>query len=178
MAAAVTSLWPVTVSMGDVARGPVRRDLTADEAVRKGIAKGLDLQSVDRLAATVSVSSWLDGAEVKGRWNAALTQLCVITLEPLPIELSGEFVIRLVPPGSDAAPGVEEEIDLDPEADDPPDIMESDIIDVGHYVVEQLTLEIDPFPRKPGVEFVQPQSSEPESPFAVLRKLQEPGKDG
>lgn len=178
MAAAVTSLWPNPVGMGDVARGPVRRELEADEATRRRIARSLGLQSLDSLTASVGVSAWLDGAEVKGRWSAALTQTCVVTLDPLATELSGEFVIRLVPPDSDAAPGETEEIDLDPEADDPPDIMESDVIDVGHYVVEHLALEIDPFPRKPGVEFVQPDGSEPESPFAVLRKLQDPGKDG
>ena len=167
----MTSLWPVNIGMGDVGRGGVKRDLAADEDTRKRIARALDLISLDSLEATVSVSSWLDGAEVRGRWKASLNQTCVVTLDPLPAKLSGDFMLRLVPPGSDALPTTESEVVLDPEGEDPPDVMESDSIDIGHYVVEHLALEIDPFPRTPGAEFVAPEATEPESPFAVLRKL-------
>ena len=39
------------------------------------------------------------------------------------------------------------------------------------YVVEDLALAIDPFPRKPGVEFEAPDAPGEPSPFAVLAKL-------
>jgi hypothetical protein len=61
------------------------------------------------------------------------------------------------------------EIDLD--ADDPPDVLESENLDIGAYVVEQLALEIDPFPRKPGVEFEAPEGPAISSPFDALRAL-------
>ena len=48
---------------------------------------------------------------------------------------------------------------------------ESDAIDLAGYVVEHLALEIDPFPRKPGVEFVLPAQPPESSPFDVLRAL-------
>ena len=63
------------------------------------------------------------------------------------------------------------ELDLDPEADDPPDLLESDRIDLAAYVVEDLALAIDPFPRKPGVAFEAPDQPGELSPFAVLAKL-------
>lgn len=172
----MTSLWPVNIGMGDVGRGGVRRDLVADEATRKRIARGLDLLSLNSLEATIGVSPWLDGVEITGRWKASLTQACVVNLDPLSTDLAGEFLIRLVPPGSDALPSTDSEVVLDPEGEDPPDVMEGDRIDIGHYVVEHLALEIDPFPRTPGVEFVAPEATEPESPFAVLRRLKDDGE--
>ncbi len=63
------------------------------------------------------------------------------------------------------------ELDLDPDADDPPDVLEGDKIDLGAYVVEDLSLAIDPFPRKPGAAFEAPDTGAEISPFAVLAKL-------
>jgi uncharacterized metal-binding protein YceD (DUF177 family) len=175
---AMTSLWPVIVPLAEVGRGPVKRELKADEATRKRLAKALDVDSLERLEATVSLKAWLDGAEIVGRWSASLTQTCVVTLDPLPAELEGDFTLRVVPEGSDAAPREGTEITLDPQEPDPPDVLESDDIDIGHYVVEHLALEIDPFPRTPGAAFEPPDLGEPESPFAVLRRLKDPPAEG
>ena len=78
---------------------------------------------------------------------------------------------RLVPRGSTIS---SDEVDYDPEAPDPPDVLHGEAIDVAGYVVEHLALEIDPFARKPGVEFEYTPPDEEESPFAVLKKLQDP----
>jgi uncharacterized metal-binding protein YceD (DUF177 family) len=65
------------------------------------------------------------------------------------------------------------ELTLDLEAPDPPDLLEGEEIDVEAYVVEHLALAIDPFPRKPGVEFEYMDKDAAEvSPFAVLKNLQ------
>ena len=69
------------------------------------------------------------------------------------------------------------EIAVDPDAEDPPDLIDEDRFDLGAYVVEHLALEIDPFPRKPGVVFDAPAAEEPPSPFAVLRDFK-PKPDG
>jgi uncharacterized metal-binding protein YceD (DUF177 family) len=61
------------------------------------------------------------------------------------------------------------------DADDPPDVLEGDALDLGAYVVEHLTLEIDPFPRKPGAAFVPPEPEPEASPFAVLKGLKDRG---
>ena len=57
----------------------------------------------------------------------------------------------------------------------PPDVLESDEIDLAHYLVEQLVLDLDPFPRKPGVEFDYKPAVTEESPFAVLKRLKDDG---
>ena len=50
-------------------------------------------------------------------------------------------------------------------------VIEDGKIDLGQYAVEQLALSLDPFPRKPGAEFVQPEEPAEISPFAALKAL-------
>ncbi len=78
----------------------------------------------------------------------------------------------VLPQGSPHAPAESAgggEIEIDLEADDPPDLLESDVIDLSGYAVEHLSLDLDPFPRKPGAEFVTPADDADLSPFAVLK---------
>ena len=71
-----------------------------------------------------------------------------VTLEPFESDLTGELQIRAVPQGSQALQADEDhELELDPDADDPPDVLTGDQLDLGAYVVEDLSLAIDPFPR-------------------------------
>ena len=60
--------------------------------------------------------------------------------------------------------------------DESPDLVEDGQIDLGQYAVEQLALRLDPFPRKPGAEFVQPEEPGEVSPFAVLKSLKPSGE--
>ena len=169
----VSKAWPQTVGMAEVARGPVRRKLVADDAARARIAKVLGLNVLASLDADIAVSSWLDGVEIRGTWRATVGQTCGVSLEPFETELEGDLQIRAVPQGSQALAQADEdhEVELDPEADDPPDVLTSDQIDLGAYVVEDLSLAIDPFPRKPGADFEPPEATAEISPFAVLAKL-------
>ena len=163
--------WSVPVRLAEVQRGPHVHRLEADEPARARIARLLDLPSLSRLQGEVTVAPWLDGAELDGRWSADLQQLCGVTAEPFDVVCSGAFQLRAVPPDSRAAPSPEAELSLDADAEDPPDILKGDAIDLGAYLVEHLALELEPFPRAPGVEW-EPPAAEPEpSPFAVLARL-------
>lgn len=144
----------------------VKRTLEPDAAARARIAKALDLASLDAFTAEMDLSPSAGGWRLKGRVRAALAQTCGITLEPLPLDVDATFSMSLaeaVDPESD-----EIVITLD---DESPDLVENGQIDLGHYAVEQLALQLDPFPRKPGAEFVQPPEPEEISPFAVLKRL-------
>jgi hypothetical protein len=154
--------WSFKIALGTVGRDPVVYDLAADEAERARIARLLDLAELNALTARVTVAGWFDGV-----------QACGITLEPLPSNLSNHFMVRVVPAGSPHAPELLEEVAVDLQADDPPDVAETSEIDLAAYVVEHLALDIEPFPRKPGAEFVAPEISAEISPFAVLRRLQD-----
>lgn len=172
------SPWPVIVRLGEVARftetEPSQRHLVADEPVRRAIAKELGLVRLDRLEADLDLSGWFDGVRIDGRWRADITQTCGVSLDDFDTALSGEFTLRAVPEASRHALPPETELEIDIDADDPPDVLESDDIDLGAYVIEHLALEIDPFPRKPGAVFEPPEPEPEASPFAALLKLKKP----
>ena len=146
----------------------LQRRLVPDAEARKRIALALDLQGLEDFTAemdvtpTPSSSAWT----LKGRVTAHAVQTCGLTLEPLPVDVDRRFSIQLV----ESAPQDTDEIEvtLDEEDADP---IEDGKVDLGQYAVEQLALSLDPFPRKPGAEFVQPEEPGEISPFAALKAL-------
>jgi uncharacterized metal-binding protein YceD (DUF177 family) len=171
--------WPHSVSWRDVGAGARGIDLAADEAARTRVAKALDLEAVNRLEAHASLTPWLDGVRFEGRLSASVIRTCGVTLEPFEEVIDQPFALSFVPAGSPNAPapadGEDQEIDL--EADDPPEVVAGDSIDLGHALVEELSLALDPFPRAPGAVFEAPQEDGPISPFAALAALKATPKD-
>ncbi len=162
--------WSQKVRLAEVGRGLRAYTLVADLAARQHIAASLNLDRLDALEAEASLEPWLDGAVLEARWSAAIEQTCGVTLEPFGSHLEGSFQVRILPPQSPNAPeDLSGEVAIDPLAEDPPDTLDDGEIDIAAYVVEHLALEIDPFPRKPGVEFVQPEEPRIPSPFDALR---------
>lgn len=151
--------------------GGVKRTLEPDAAARARIARSLDLASLDAFVAEMQLVPSPGGWRLSGRVKASLAQTCGITLEPLPVEIDAPFTVNL-------AEAVDEESDeivitMD---DESPDLIEEGQVDLGQYAVEQLALRLDPFPRKPGAEFVQPPEPAEISPFAVLKQLRPTGE--
>ena len=150
----------------------VKRTLTPDAAARARIARALDLASLDAVEAEVNLIPTAAGWTLSGRVRAELAQTCGITLEPLPLTIDEAFSVQLAEPVDEES----DEIIITLE-DESPDVVEDGQIDLGQYVVEQLALHLDPFPRKPGAEFVQPPEPTEISPFAVLKQLR-PSDEG
>lgn len=171
--------WSSSVRLNEIVRlsQPVR--LAPDAEARARIAKALDLVDLPRLEAEVRLRPWTDGVELEADWSADVVYRCGVTVEPFEAALRGRFSVRAVPPGSPLARAAEEtdEIEVDLDADDPPDVLDGEAVDLGAYLVEHLALELDPFPRKPGAVFEPPPPETPESPFAVLRRLKPEGGD-
>jgi uncharacterized metal-binding protein YceD (DUF177 family) len=169
------SNWRHLVRLADLARGPVSVTLEPDADVRAQLAKELGLEALTALSARLTMRPWLDGAEITGRFKAKVVQICGVTLDPFESDLEGDIAIQAVPAGSPNAPidsgGGEIEMALD--APDPPDVLDSDDVDLAAYLIEHLALEIDPFPRKPGAEFDYEPDVPEESPFAVLKRLKD-----
>ena len=160
-----------TVRLNEIGAG-LQRTLEPDAAIRARIARALDLASLDAFTADLNLGPNPDhgagGWRLTGRVKASAVQTCGITLEPLPVEIDERFVVDLV----EQAPEIpeDEEFEIGVETDIP-DTIEDGRIDLGQYAVEQLALTLDPFPRKPGVEFVQPEEPKEISPFAVLKQF-------
>jgi hypothetical protein len=161
-------VWSKIVTLGEL---PATLSLEADEATRKRIAKELDLAALSLFTGEASVMPWMDGAELTADWRADVTLTCGLTLDPFEEVLSGRMIVRCVPQTSELAEPPSPEVELDPMAEDPPDVLEDDRIDVAAYLVEHLALALPAFPRKPGAVFEPPPPEEPPSPFAVLLQL-------
>jgi hypothetical protein len=167
--------WDAPLKLHELSRGPVRLTLEPDAEQRAAIARRLGLKGLPSLKAEVTVKPWLDGAELSGKIDAVVEQVCGVSLDPFEQLLRGEIDVRVVPAGSPPAAASDGgELALDPDAPDAPDVLEGDAIDVAGYVIEHLALEVDPFPRKPGATFDYDAPEEETSPFAALKKLTEP----
>lgn len=166
-------IWSHRFRLADLARGPVVLNLEADEATRRALAKHLGVRVLKSLNAEVRLRTWLDGLEIGGWFKALVEQESGLSLDVFDQWVEGPLEVRLVPTGSPNAPDPEIEIDLDPEAPDPPEILEGDVVDVAAYVVEHLAVEIDPFPRRPGETFTYTPPQDDDSPFAVLKRLKD-----
>lgn len=147
--------------------GPgVSRSLTADAAACEAVRRDLGLGAIRALSAEVTVAPAGEGWRLSGRVTADLDQVCGVTLEPLPTRIDTPFSVELVegePPAEDG------EVDIDPDHDGPDWVVGH--IDLWAYALEHLALALDPFPRKPGAVFVQPEEAAEVSPFAVLSRL-------
>lgn len=150
----------------------VTRTLEPDATARKRIARALDLAALDAFVAELTLAPTPGGWRLSGRVKASLAQTCGITLEPLPVEIDAPFSVTL----AEAADEDSDEIVITLD-DESPDPIEGGQVDLGQYAVEQLALQLDPFPRKPGAEFVQPPEPTEISPFAVLKQLR-PSDEG
>jgi len=181
MAEGVINPWPYSVTLGRMGRGMDLR-FEPDEAARKAIAKTLNLVSLDSLDAEIFLRPWMDGAEISGLIRARVTQVCSVSADEFEEPVESRFSVRVLPADSEnTSPDENGDLALDPEGDDPPDVLEGETIDVSGYVIEHLALELDPFPRKPGAVFEPPPEPVELSPFAALKALKadpDPSGDG
>jgi uncharacterized metal-binding protein YceD (DUF177 family) len=167
------------------ADGTVRR-IAASEAERQALAKTYDLLALDSLEAEAKLSLGpAHSIVVEGQVTGVLSQACIVTLEPVEQTIEETFTRRFVrpdAPGAPAPPAPGAEIHIDPEEDDPPEVLEGSTIDLGAIVREHFVLAIDPYPRAPGAA-LPPLSDDTaktpeESPFAALAALQRRDSDG
>ncbi len=170
--------WSHELKWIDIQSGVARFDLVADNATRERIRRVLNLEAIPSLIAELAIKPWLDGIELNGRVTATVTRLCGVSLEPFDEVVDEPISIRVVPAGSaNLAPEESGPVIVDLQDDDPPDSLTGDSIDVAGYVVEHLSLALDPFPRKPGAVFTQPTSQPSLSPFSVLAALKQNAPD-
>lgn len=176
---------------------PEGLDLTvsATAAERDAIAAEDGLERLAKLEGSLRVLPWRkDGVAVSGEMRARITQICVVTLDPFDSEIVEPIDVKFAPtdvavgatavahqqgprrrtpraPQADDTPHPKGEV----EGEDPPDPIIGGRIDLGAVVAEFLALALDPYPRKPGVEFEGPQGPAEEeggeSPFSKLQVL-------
>lgn len=146
---------------------------SASEAERTALAEALGIVSCDALEATYQIRALGDGAyRLEGGIDAAVTQACVISLEPIAGRVAEAFSVEFRrdvrdEPVEDEAPILSA-----------PDVerLDNDRIAVGRIVYEALAAGLDPYPRKDDAafEWSDPKLAEGAgNPFAVLKKLKD-----
>lgn len=161
--------------------------ITASPEECEALAEDFGLPAIDRLDAELNIFR-LNGGRFRltGFVDGDLKEICVVSLElfhsavKAPIDLN---LVEMPKSGTDRgrltgnSPDSSLLLNLDKEQD-PPETIVGGKIDLGAIAAEFLALNLNPYPKKPGVEFdsfVQIlEGAETTSPFEVLKKL----KDG
>ena len=90
------------------------REIVANEAERARLAERFGLLALDRLTARLQLKRGRAGLiRLHGRFEADVTQACIVTLEPVRAQLAESFTVAFG--GVRSAPGGEVVIDLDEE---------------------------------------------------------------
>lgn len=175
------------VRLSQVARTGLTLRFEADDRERAEMAGRLVVLSVEHLSAELTVAPWRrDGASLRGRLKAEIVQESVVSLEPVRQSIDEPVDLTFLPAGSQ--PHLPErneagEIEIDPEGEDPPDVLDGDAIDVVAALEELVALAIDPYPRAASESFeneVREDRAEEKrpSPFAGLAVLKSDASDG
>lgn len=191
------------VSVDDLKSGVLERSFSSNAVESQALAQRFGVAAVRNVTADVVLRRKGRSHLVllEGRLRAEVEQACVVTLEPVTETLDERFVLRFTldpaKAGTESAVDADMEIMVDPEADDPPELIGPDgVIDVGEAVAQQLSLAINPYPRAQGLApegevFSSGRQDDAESndeetreklgkvnPFAVLEALKSGKKDG
>jgi hypothetical protein len=148
--------------------------IEASPAERAALAAFFKLPAIAVLTATLRLEPvGRGGARVAGFVHGELTQTCVVSLEPFAATVDEPVDIRFAPRAEDepTRSARRETLTLSLADGDDPDPIIDGKIDLGALAAEFFALGLDPYPRKPGAEFVAPaESARPDSPFAALAK--------
>lgn len=145
--------------------------IEAKPSEKRGLAHFLDIPEVAYLRAALLIQRWRDrGVRVSGTLDAAVTQNCVATLDPVQARVRAAIDRKFLPEtmlDRDADP---HELLIDPDGEDPPEPLPASL-DLGDLVAEELALNLDPYPRKAGIAELGSEISieKTDNPFAVLK---------
>jgi hypothetical protein len=119
------------------------------------LASRFNLVAIEALSAEGVLRPEASGRRVRveGRLVADLVQTCVVSLDPVPAHIDAPFERLYGWDVDDEWQEGLEEIHLDLASELPAERLTSDVLDLGEVVAEQLALELDPYPRKPGALF-------------------------
>ena len=156
-------------TIGDDAR---TIEVDADAQERAALAKRFDLIGIERLTGKFTIRRDAAGIVAEGRVEAAVTQACSITGDPLPVTVDEPVALRFVAEedsGQDEVELGDSDIDVIP--------YDGGTIDLGEVAAETMALALDPFPRGPNAEVVLKEagvlSEEQAGPFGVLAGLKD-----
>lgn len=157
-----------TVALSKIGRDLVTHRIEATEAERASLARRFGLLALDRLVAEVGLRRDGTAIRLEALFEAAFTQECVVSLDPVSGSLAERFALVYGPPETEPA-------DPDPLADAAAfEPLIGDGIDIGEAVAQELSLALPLAPRLPEAVVEEPAEAPDARPFAALRRLVPP----
>jgi hypothetical protein len=165
------------VRIESVSADGLEQTIEANEAERAALAKLNGLPGIARLTATFVLKRAGRGLiKVRGEVHAEVTQSCVVSLEPIDATLDEPVDVRFAVPVGESASrrgpplSAAEAESLSLDGEDQPDKIVDGRIDLGALAAEFMVLGLDPYPRKPGVDFTPPKTEGEgvDTPFSGL----------
>ncbi len=125
-------------------REPIAVSIVATSQHCAALARRFGILDIRNLQASLDVTPELDNLEytVRGMLTATVVQECVVTFEPVVSQIEQGFE-RIFAANLVASL----EVDVDPLGDEPEPI-EGGELDLGELVAEELSLALDPYPRR------------------------------
>lgn len=134
--------FSVNVTLDDLPKAGRHFVLDANAEERAAVAQRLGVSAIDALSGDLRVTVGKERFTVRGTVAARLTRECVISLEEITEDIDEPFEIDFVRHAG-ALETAEEEISLDS-----PEVHSDPQFDIGELLVQQLSLAMDPFPKK------------------------------
>lgn len=140
------------IDIDKIERQGLTFSVEASPEERNALAQRFKVVSIEFLRADGRLVEGANHSRIKlhATLDAEVTQQCVVSLERvvqrINVDFSREYDREAVDEWGHLADGGEDII-LNLESDDFPELIEGGMIDVGEVVAEQLALELDPFPR-------------------------------
>lgn len=161
--------FSLPLAVDKVSPSGLEQTVNADAAQRARLAERFGLLELSRLAAELSVTPTRAGSviSVTGRMEADVVQQCVVSLEPIAARIEQDINVLF------ADPVLLEEGETMEEGEDIEAVVDG-FIDLGELLAQHLGVALDPYPRKPGLAYVEAQygeDGEKANPFAVLTTL-------
>lgn len=172
--------WSVLVDAQTVTSNPQKVRIAASEEERKALCKRLDLATISSLSADVTLHRAKGSViHVNGLMKANVTQSCSITMDPVQTQIEETFegwyadqerIVMLAKARHERLGRLaDSEIPILDESEDP-EPLENGMIDIGELVVQHLSLAVDSFPRRRGLEEKEPVEVSVAGEGSALRK--------
>jgi uncharacterized metal-binding protein YceD (DUF177 family) len=152
----------------DPPQAGVEERLEASTAECAALAERFGIEALKHFSARFTRKPYPGGGLLISGWiKAEPVQLCIVSLEPVTERLDKPFTLVVLPPDGTLT-----------EDPDGPDEIQADAtghFDLGEALAEELSLSLNPYPRKAGAHFLpapeEATEAAPRNPFATLAGL-------
>ncbi|MEO1251501.1 MAG: hypothetical protein AAFW81_04045 [Pseudomonadota bacterium] len=139
--------FSVIVNLSSLPKAGKTFSLAPSESERAAVAARLGSPRIDVFEGEVHIKATAQRIDVSGCVRAQMLRECVASLEEMDETVDDRFDLEFVRVDSAKDHGIVED-----DAVDEPEPHSGDALDIGEILVQQLSLAMNPFPRKEGAE--------------------------